>query len=326
MTDRDLRDGHWRGEESAGICSIFFAILGAAAIAGVAGVAGAAIDSSGAQSAANTESNAANNATAVQQQQFQQTTANEAPFLQAGTAALGDLTSEYGLGAGGTGVGTANAALDAAYGLGPGGTGVGTANAGFTGALPPFDPSSLQSTPGYQFQYQQGEQALLDAQSATGGVKGGNTLKALTTYGQGEANTEYQQALQNYMQQQTQQFNQENIVGQENETNAVNSVQQNFNNLQTIAGSGQNAASNLGALGAQTATSIGNNITQAGTAQAAATIAGTNAAGSAVSGIGNNLSSDFLLSQLLGNGGLGGLGGAGIANTIAPGSDLVGLY
>lgn len=233
----------------------------AGAIVG-AGVLGAGASIIGSSSAAHTEANAANNATATQLGMYQDTVGREQPFVDAGNNALKQLLTGLGLQPGGNGTGSLNA---------------------------PFTAANLEQTPGYQFTKQQGQQAILDQASAVGGV-GGNALKALTTFNSGLASTTYEQQLQDYLQQQ----------------------QQKFGNLETIAGSGQNAAANLGALGTNVGTSVGNNIIGAGNASAAGTIASTNA----ITGTVNNLSSNFLLSQLLnGGGGGGGAGAYGIAGS-----------
>lgn len=244
-------------------------------VSAAAGLGGAALSASASKSAAGTEANAANKAAQIQQTEFNTTTANEAPFLGAGNNAL--------------------VALMKGLGLGPGGTGTGTLNAG----VQPWDPSNLQNTPGYQFQLQQGEQALTDQKTATGGVGGGNTLRALVGYGQGLAGTEYQNAFANYLQQQQLQQGVQ---------------QQQFGQLQTVAGSGQNAAANLGALGAQTATSIGNDLTSGASATAASQVGAANAINTGISGI----SSNFLLASLLSGGGAS----AGSAAGAAAGSGL----
>lgn len=232
----------------------FFAIGAALLGPVIGGIAGGA----GASSAANDQEQAANNATAAQLQMFNQTQANEAPYMAAGGNALAALQQGLGLGAGGTGQGSLNT---------------------------PFSAAQYQQSPGYAFQMQQGEQAIQDTASAHGGVMGGNTLKALTQYGQGLANTDYQQALNNYMAQQNQQFSQ----------------------LQTLAGSGQNAAANLGALGSQTATNIGNNDLAAGNAASAGAVGISNSIGSAANGLGSN----YLLASLLNGGGASGATSAG---------------
>ncbi len=104
-----------------------------------------------------------------------------------------------------------------------------------------FTLAQFQQDPGYQFQMQQGQQAIQRA-AAAGGV-GGGTLKDLQSYSQGLANNDYQQAFNNY---QTQQNNQ-------------------FGRLGTLAGMGQQAAGqdqassmNYGNQVAQTQMGLGN--------------------------------------------------------------------
>ncbi len=58
---------------------------------------------------------------------------------------------------------------------------------------------TLQNTPGYQFQLQQGNAAINAKQAATGSLDSGNTLLALSNYNQGLAGTTYNQAVQNLM-------------------------------------------------------------------------------------------------------------------------------
>lgn len=239
----------------------------ALAAAAVGTIAGAEISSSGAKSAANTEASAANNATQVQLQMFDQTQANEQPFLAAGTNALTQLQNGVGIGPGGGGPGTGS--LNTPYGT-------------------PYNPQ-FQESPGYQFQLQQGTDAALNAASAHGGALGGNSLKALTSYGTGLANQDYYNYLNNYN---TQYWNQYNAyTGQQN---------QQFNQLQTLAGSGQNAAANLGSLSSQTAGAVGNNIIGAGNASAAGTVASANTTGNAL----NNLGQNYLLSNAISGGNL----------------------
>lgn len=185
---------------------------------------------------------------------FNRTQANEQPFIQAGGNAL--------------------TALQQGIGIGPGtsGTGVGDLNR-------PFTAGDFHSSPGYQFQMQQGENAVLNNAAHLGGVNSGNTLKALTQFGQGTANQDYWNAYNAF----------------------VNNQNQRFGQLQTVAGSGQNAVSNTGALGAQVASSVGNNIIGAGNAQSAGQVGQANAITNGIGGVSQN----FLLYSLL-NGGLPG--------------------
>ena len=53
------------------------------------------------------------------------------------------------------------------------------------------NPSSVTSTPGYQFQLQQGLNAAQGSAAAGGMLNSGNTLTALTKYGEDYASTQY---------------------------------------------------------------------------------------------------------------------------------------
>lgn len=214
---------------------------------------------------------------------FDQTQANEAPYLNAGTNALPTLLNGIGAGGGNT-------------------TGTGPLNAAYP-TEQPFTLANFQNSPGYQFQLQQGENAVLNNASATGGVNSGNTLKALTQFGQGVANQDYWNAYNAYNNQYLQNYNQ--YTANQN---------QKFNQLQTITGSGQNAAVNLGTVATNVGQSIGNNITSAGNASAAGQVASGNAITGAISGTANSVSNNFLLSNLLANSGGLNFGGGGTSD------------
>jgi hypothetical protein len=59
------------------------------------------------------------------------------------------------------------------------------------------NPSSVSSLPGYQFQMDQGTQAIQGSSAARGMLNSGNTLSALDKYGQGLASSFYQQQFNN---------------------------------------------------------------------------------------------------------------------------------
>jgi hypothetical protein len=229
-------------------------IWGIAAAGIVGAVGGALISGNAAQSAAQTQAGAENNASALQMQMFQQTQGNLAPFMTSGKNAL--------------------AGLDFGLGIGP--NSGGPSGMGYGSLVKPFSAAQYQQSPGYSWQMSQGIDAVQNSASAAGGIGGGNTLKALTTYGQGLANTDYQQAYQNY-------------VGQQ---------QQQYNMLSGVANSGQNAAANLGGLSSQVGNSVGNNIVGAGNALAGGTLG---VAGAASGGL-NSLTQ---LASLYGSGGYG---------------------
>lgn len=185
-------------------------------------VGGALLTSDASKSAANTQANAANNATAVEQAQYQQTRTDLAPYMGQGTMALSDINKLMA------------------------------------------NPSSVAQLPGYQFQLQQGTDAIQNSAAANGLT--GNTLKALSDYGQGTASSYYN----NY-----------------------------WNQLMQMANLGQTSAAGVGNIGASTANSIGQNTIGAGNAIAAGQVGSASAINS---GISNGLQNWLLASQLQGGG------------------------
>jgi len=96
-------------------------------------------------------------------------------------------------------------------------------------------PTAAQAaaTPGYQFQLQQGENALQNSAAANGGLLSGNEAAAQQQYGQGLASTNYQNTYNNAFQNYLQNYQQyQNQVG----------------NLQNLAGMGQTATGQVNAL------------------------------------------------------------------------------
>ena len=89
--------------------------------------------------------------------------------------------------------------------------------------------ADLQATPGYQFQLEQGLQGVNNSAAAKGGLLSGANLKAINDYAQGQAATGYQAAWQRV---------------QNAYQNAFNRNQTNIGNLKSLAGMGQNAATN----------------------------------------------------------------------------------
>jgi hypothetical protein len=192
-------------------------------------------------SAANTQASADRNAAATQMNMFNTLTGQEQPFLQGG----------YG----------AETGLNKLLGTSPGSFG-GLPNGYFTQTFNPTQ-QQLQNYPGYQFQLQQGDQALNNANAPGVGAVSGPALKSLMSFNQGLAGTNYS----NYFNQfQTQQNN-------------------IFNRLSTIASLGQNAAGNLGNSGTQ----LGIGSAQAGAAAGAAQAGGQIGVGNSLGGAGTSL-------------------------------------
>lgn len=171
------------------------------------------------------QSSASKDAASVQQNMFNTTQANAAPYIAAGKTAAGQISA----------------------GTQPGGQYV-------VPAYKPFTMADFTQDPGYQFQLQQGQNALTNAASLSGGMNS-NNLKGLIGYTQGMANTDYQQALNNYMSQYQQ---------------GAATTQQNYGNVANIAQMGANAGQGLGSQAAQVGANIGSNIVGAGAAQSAA--------------------------------------------------------
>jgi hypothetical protein len=222
----------------------------AAAIAGAA-VVGAGASIYAGDKAASAQKDAASQASGTQLQMYNQTRADQTPWRTSGTQALSALDAYYGLqglgasGGGGSGTG----APTVGYGsLGMGGRGGGfgpeqripTPQGGQgaqSGQVSAADINQrIQNLPGYQFQFDQGNQAVQQNLAARGLLNSGAAGKALTQYGQGYA----QSASQDYL-----------------------------NGLRSLAGLGQTSAQATGAAGANAANQIGSNQIYAGNASAA---------------------------------------------------------
>lgn len=137
-----------------------------AAAVGGAGLLTAGASIYGANKAASTQADAANQAATLQRQQMATNSANAQPFISGGQGANNLLQSFYGLN--GTDPALGQSALDA-----------------------------FSKSPDYQFALSQGTAALDNSAAARGGMISGNQMQAQTQYGQGLAT----QNLQNYLKQ-----------------------------------------------------------------------------------------------------------------------------
>lgn len=167
-----------------------------------------------------------------------------------------------------------------------------------------------QNDPGYQFRLQQGQQALQNSAAARGGLLTGGTAKALTDYNQNAASGEYgnvyNRALQNY---------------NTNYNTFTNDQTNVFNRLMALQSGGQTSANNLSAsgitaagnaanIGLTSAGQIGQQINNAGAANASGYINSANAINGAIGGASNSLSTLAMLRMLQGQG--AGAGGGGV--------------
>lgn len=192
---------------------------GVAAAATVASTVNSLVSSSGGVSgaqSANGQTLAANKATV--DSGVNQSNAYLQPYQDAGTQALGNLSS-------GVNGGSLNSPMtDAQYQASP--------------LYTPMvnDLASLQATPGYQFQLQQGLQSVNNSAAANGSLLSGATLQGINNYAQGQASTGYQAAWQRAQQAYQQAF-----------TNNQSSQNQRYTQLQALANNGQQAANGMSA-------------------------------------------------------------------------------
>jgi len=162
----------------------------------------------------------------------------------------------------------------------------------------PFTAEDLKSNlaPNYEFMKQQGLGAT--AQSMNPGGGGSNIDLARTKFAEEFAGNAYQNALQNYMGQQQQGFNQRFTQGQQAFNQDLSAQQQLFNQGQSertniynklagMAGIGQTAANQTATLGTGTATNLGNIAIGGATALGAGNIGAANVMAGGYQNIGN---------------------------------------
>lgn len=209
------------------------AIIGAGVLGAGASVASGAIGASAAKSAAKTQAAAANNAAQAQLQMFHEQEANLAPYVTAGTSAMGELQGLTGTNAGGNPL---TAPLSA-----------------------PFQPTMAQlaRTPGYQFTLQQGLESTQNSYAAQGLASSGAAMKGASQYAEGLASTTYQQQFQNYLAQNQQIYNM--LSGQANlgenaaaMTGQMGMQAQTTANQLTTSGAAASAAGTIGSANALT--------------------------------------------------------------------------
>jgi len=94
--------------------------------------------------------------------------------------------------------------------------------------------ANLVNDPGYQFRLQQGQETLENSAAARGNLLSGSTLKDLTSYSQGMASQEGQNA-----------YNREFNAFNNTQNQLANLMQQGFNASGQIVGSGQATTNNL---------------------------------------------------------------------------------
>ena len=220
--------------------STFIAAAVGGTIAAAGAIGGATISANAAQNAANTEAGAANSANQLQYSEFQQQQANEAPWLSAGTSALGQMRS-------------------------------------MASTTPTFTQADFLANedPAYGFDLSQGQQAIERSAAAQGGLQSGGTLKSLTNYAQGMASNEYSNAYNRFMTNQNTQFSRLGTLAGYGQTatagvnqagtNMANNVGNTTTSLGSAQGAAQIAQGNVwGNALSSTGNNMGGNLMQAG--------------------------------------------------------------
>lgn len=198
----------------------------AGGIGAIGSVAGGIMGSNAADKAAKTQAEAADRASRLQYEMFQQQREDQEPWRKAGAGALTEL-------------GNADFKRD-------------------------FSANDFQTDPGYQFRMDQGQKALERSAAARGGLQSGGTLKALTNYGQNVASSEYQNAYNRFNADRDRRFGRlSNIAGMgQGAVNQMGQAGQNYAN--NVGNNMMGAANAQGAAGIAGANAWGNTLSNLG--------------------------------------------------------------
>ncbi len=238
-----------------------------AAVMGTAALVGGVMQANAASSAAGQESDAAQAAMGIQQGAFNTVQNAMSPYLQEGKTALGSAQNLL----------TNNGYLNGTTAFNPGAAGIPYASS--TGAFN-FNGSDLANTPGYKFILQQGQNAVNNAQAASGLGVSGAQQKAMAGYTTGLADSTYNQQFANQLQ-----------AYQQSYGNALNAFSTNYNvaagqfgRYAGLAQLGQQAGQTVGNAAVGTANAQGQAAMGIGQAQAAGTMGQANAWSNALQG------------------------------------------
>jgi hypothetical protein len=248
-------------------------------VSGAVALGAAAIGAGGsllaAQSAGKSASGAATQAADLQEQQYQTTRGDLAPYTSVGVNALEQLQASN------------NKGWYAGY---PNYLAVAGQN------VPPMmTQEELEKTPGYQFNLSQGLKSTQSAAAARGLGVSGAALKGAATYATGLADSTYQNQFNN----------KQTIFGDylNMDTAVKNNANNAFDMYLKTAQLGEGAAAATGVQGTAAAANAGNYLNQAGQATAAGTVGAGNALSS---GINNYLAYSAFTNATGSGGGTGG--------------------
>ena len=196
---------------ATGLSASQLAGLGAAGISSLTSLYGASQIGKAATTAANIGSGAADRATQLQREQYDQTRADLAPYRAAGTNALAQLTA----------------------GTAPGGQ--------FTKQ---FGMSDFEQDPGYGFRMSEGLKALDRTAAARGNLLSGATLKGAQRYGQDLGSQEYQNAFNRYQTNRSNLLNPIQSLAGVGQTSTTQGITAGNNYATNVGNLGMNAAGN----------------------------------------------------------------------------------
>lgn len=242
----------------------------AAAIAGagvVGSVASGVIGANAAGDAAQTQADAANNAAALQNQQWQQTQKNLQPYMDLGASYINPLKNAL-----------SNPLLTQQFSYGD-----------FNAPT----AADAAATPGYQFTLDQGLKSVQNSAAARGLGTSGAAMKGAANYATGLANSTYNDVFNRALNTYNTNLGKAQSTFQTNYNSAANNV----NRLMGVVGNGQNAAATNGSLGAAAVGNIGNTLTSGANAQASGIVGGANALSGALGSLGNGAMTYGLLNN-----------------------------
>jgi hypothetical protein len=186
------------------------------AASAAANMYGANQQANAAQKAGDYSSAAAENATALQRNMYQQNRTDQTPWRETGQTALGYLAG--GMGANGTS---------------------GNLTRGFT-------MNDYTADPGYAFRQSEGQKALERSAASRGGLYSGRAAKDLTRFGQDTASSEYNNAYNRFNTTQSNQYNRlASMAGLGQSANAANAAS-GSNYANQVTGIGSTNAANQG--------------------------------------------------------------------------------
>ena len=217
-----------------------------AAVSAGAGVVSGIIQSEAQDRATQAQQQSARDALGFQQNQWDTSQSQLAPYRQYGAEALPEISRIAGE------AGSIDPTADAGYKP--------VSSLQSPGEFQ-FNTTGPQADPSYQWRLNQGLAGVESSAAARGGYFSGNTGKALMDYGQGAASQEYGNQFGRYNQMWNNYMGQEGFnADQYNQAwnRGMGQNQQQFNQFGTIAGMGQNAVNASTNAGNQFATNAGN--------------------------------------------------------------------